>query len=179
LHQAADLIRAGGLIAYPTEAVYGLGCDPLDRLAVERLCLLKQRPLAAGLILIAADLAQLPGWIDPSDSEWQRLSEPTTVPTTWVVSAGPLAGQWITGGRKTVAVRISQHALASQLCEAVGGPLVSTSANRRGRRPARNSRSVRQWFGADIDLILPGPTGGGSRPSAIRVAASGAQLRSN
>jgi len=179
LRQAADLVRAGGLIAYPTEAVYGLGCDPFDRLAVERLCRLKQRPLKAGLILLAADLAQLPGWIDPGDTEWQRLAEVTAVPTTWVVKAGPLAGDWITGGRPTVAVRISQHALASELCEAVGGPLVSTSANRRGHRPARDCRSVRQWFGADIDLILPGPTGGGSRPSAIRVAATGEQLRSN
>ncbi|MGI9330364.1 MAG: L-threonylcarbamoyladenylate synthase [Gammaproteobacteria bacterium] len=179
LRQAADLLRAGGLIAYPTEAVYGLGCDPFDRLAVERLCRLKQRSLKAGLILIAADLAQLPGWIDPGETEWQRLSEVSAVPTTWVVKAGPLAGNWITGGRTTIAVRISQHALARELCTELGSPLVSTSANRRGRRPARDTRSVRQWFGADIDLILPGPTGGVSRPSAIRVAATGEQLRSN
>lgn len=177
IDRAAAVIRAGGIVAYPTEAVFGFGCDPGKRQSVSRLCELKQRPLSAGLILLAADLGQLPGWIDPDEDELGALLSETPVPTSWVVRAGPLAAPWITGGRDTLAVRLSRHALASELCEAAGGPLVSTSANRRGRLPARSAVTVRRQFGRAVDFVLGGPTGGGDKPSELRVAATGELLR--
>jgi L-threonylcarbamoyladenylate synthase len=177
LHQAAVAIHAGGIVAYPTEAVYGLGCSPANALAVRRLCELKQRSPRAGLILLAADLEQLPGWIDPDETELRALLSETAVPTTWIIQAGPLAADWITGGRRTVAVRLSRHELAGALCREAGGPLVSTSANRRGRPPARTALAVRSAFGSDVDCVLGGPTGRWARPSEIRVASTGERLR--
>jgi L-threonylcarbamoyladenylate synthase len=177
MRQAARIIRAGGLIAYPTEGVYGLGCRPDLVAPVARLLEVKGRPAAAGLILIAASPAQLAGWIAPTAAELRRLREPRAAPVTWVVTAGPLAPGWITGGRPTIAVRITRHPAAMALCQAAGMPLVSTSANRRGRPPARSALAVRRWFGRDIDLVVGGPTGGAPGPSEIRDAASGAVLR--
>ncbi len=173
---AAEVIRSGGVVAYPTEAVFGLGCDPRDHDAVRRILTLKDRPEAAGLILIAADREQLRDWIDPSDAEARRLAGGDRG-VTWVVTAGAATPSWITGGRATVAVRVIHHPVAAALCREAGMPIVSTSANRRGREPARNALAVRCAFGAAIDYVLTGATGGSERPSEIRDARTGAVLR--
>lgn len=177
VHRAAALLRAGGVVAYPTEGVYGLGCRPDDAAAVDRVLHLKGRPRAAGLILIAADLPQLAGYIAPTAEESARLAGPTPGPVTWVVTAGPKARSFVTGGRPTVAVRLVGHPLAAALCRAAGMPLVSTSANRRGCPPARTGLTARAWFGRRVDAVLGGPTGGAAGPSEIRDAASGRVLR--
>ena len=174
---AGEVLRAGGIVAYPTEGVYGLGCDPGQPDVVHRLCELKQRPIRAGLILIAARLQQLAGWIDPSEQELQRLLESPSEPTTWIVTAHPRAGYWITGHRPRIAVRLTSHPLARALCDSAGTALVSTSANRRGRRPALHSLQVRRWFGDDIEQVLGGQTGGLGAPTAIRDARDGMLLR--
>ena len=181
LRQAAAVIHAGGVLAYPAEGVYGLGCRPDDARAVHRLLELKQRPVSAGLILIAADWQQLEGWIEPTPAELQRLrfapGAAGSPPVTWVVQAGPWTPGWITGGRPTVAVRVTAHPVAAGLCLASGLPLVSTSANRRGKPPARSALAARLRFGAQLDLVVGGATGGGRGPSEIRSAASGNVLR--
>jgi len=178
LRQAGAVLRAGGVIAYPTEGVYGLGCRPDDAAAVAHLLWLKQRPVSAGLILIAASLDQLAGWIDPSPAEERRLRDRSDAPAlTWLTRAGPLTPDWITGGRATVAVRVTRHPVAAGLCRAAGLPLVSTSANRRGKPPARSALAVRAVFGAALDRVVGGATGGARGPSEIRVAATGAVVR--
>lgn len=177
VREAAAALRAGGIVAYPTEAVYGLGCDPSDHDAVERLCALKQRPVGAGLILIAADPAQLDGWVAPRDTEFARLSRKTGRVVTWVVTAADTCPYWITGGRDGVAVRITRHPVAAALCTAAGIPLVSTSANRRARPPARTALEVRRRFGSKIALVLAGRTGPQRQPSEIRDARTGRTLR--
>jgi len=178
LQRARTVLQTGGLIGYPTEGVYGLGCDPGDEAAVRRLCTLKQRPLSAGLILIAADARQLAGYIAPNERELARLlAAAGERAITWLIGAGPLTAPWITGGRDQVAVRITTHPMAAALCVAAGMPLVSTSANRRGRPPARSLLQLRRWFGAELDLILPGPTGAAAGPSEIRDAMTGRVLR--
>lgn len=173
---AAEVIRTGGVVAYPTEAVFGLGCDPLDHGAVRRILDLKDRPEAAGLILIAAGPEQLRNWIDPSDAEARRL-EGGDQGVTWVVTAGATTPRWISGGRTTVAVRVIRHPVAAALCREAGMPIVSTSANRRGREPARSALAVRCAFGDGIDYVLSDTTGGRERPSEIRDARTGAVLR--
>jgi len=176
IRRAAEAIRAGGIVAYPTEAVYGLGCDPANHRAVQRILALKRRLEAAGLIIIAADLEQLADWIDPDATEARRLREPGAL-VTWVVTAGPATPIWITGGRPTVAVRVTRHPVAAALCRAAHTPIVSTSANRSGCAPARSERAVRIAFGTTIDHVLTGPTGSAEQPSEIRLARSGAVLR--
>lgn len=178
LRHAAGVLHAGGVIAYPTEGVYGLGCRPDDGHAVEFLLKLKQRHMSAGLILIAATYAQLDGWIAPTPAEARRLlSSADRRPVTWLVTAGPLTPTWITGGRDAVAVRVTRHPVAAGLCAASGVPLVSTSANRSGKPPARSALAVRLRFGNQLDLIVGGSTGGHPGPSEIRDAASGKVVR--
>ncbi|MFW2404427.1 MAG: L-threonylcarbamoyladenylate synthase [Gammaproteobacteria bacterium] len=176
IRRAAAAIRAGGVVAYPTEAVYGLGCDPDDADAVQRILALKRRPESAGVILIAADVAQLSGWIAPTRAEAERLAAGDEG-VTWVVTAGAGAPTWITGGRDTIAVRITQHPVAAALCRSAGMPIVSTSANRSGKPPARDALSVRLALGAEVDCVLSAPTGGKQQPSEIRDARTGAILR--
>lgn len=177
LRQAARVVRQGGVIAYPTEAVFGLGCDPACEPAVRRILAIKGRPDRSGFILIAAEAAQLEGWIAAAPAEAARLAAPVAGAVTWVVTAGPRATPLLTGGRDTLAVRVTRHALAAALCRAAGTPLVSTSANRHGRPPARTTLEARSRLGAVVDLIVPGPTGGAARHSEIRDARTGTILR--
>lgn len=174
LRQAEKIINDGGIVAYPTEGVFGLGCDPDRHDAVLRILALKERPIAAGLILIAANRGQLDGWVNPSTDEERALSGARV---TWVVTADHRCPEWITGGRPTCAVRITQHPVAAALCLETGLPLVSTSANRRGHKAATSALAVRRLFGQHVDFVMPGMTGDATGPSEIRVARTGALLR--
>jgi L-threonylcarbamoyladenylate synthase len=178
LRRAARILGAGGVVAYPTEAVFGLGCDPGCEAALHRILAIKGRPARSGFILIASEPAQLEGWIAPTRAEQRRLGSAARVPVTWVVTAGPRVGALLSGGRPTVAVRITAHPLAAALCATAARPLVSTSANRHGRPPARTALEVRRRLGREVDLVLPGATGGRARPTEIREARTGRVLRS-
>jgi L-threonylcarbamoyladenylate synthase len=179
LRQAVQVLRAGGIIAYPTEAVYGLGCDPLQGATVQRLLALKQRPMDKGLILIASGWAQLePYLLPPTPAQRQRLFTTWPGPHTWVLPCHPEVPQWLRGAHDSLAVRITAHPVAAALCAAWGGPLVSTSANRSGLPPARSPLRVRQQFGDAIDYLLPGPLGDLANPTTIRDGVTGKVLRS-
>ena len=180
LDQAVAGLRAGGVIAYPTEAVWGLGCDPSNAAAVQRLLEFKQRPVEKGMILVAADILQLDGWVQldalPED---RRAAVLQSWPGahTWIVPAGPAAPRWITGEHSGVAVRISAPPLVASLCRAWGQPLVSTSANLAGEPPARTREALDPRLLARIDGLLDGSTGGLAQPTPIRDALSGQVLR--
>lgn len=177
LQSAVRVLRAGGVVAYPTEAVYGLGCDPLNRAAVERVLAIKQRPVEKGLILIASRFEQLAPFVQPPDEGvMQRLRETWPGPVTWLLPANPATPRWLRGRHHSLAVRVTAHPLAAALCSAFGGPVVSTSANASGRPPARSALQARLRC-PGIDLVLHGATGGLERPSAIRDAVTGATLR--
>lgn len=178
IEHAAQRLQAGGIIAYPTEAVYGLGCDPLNEAAVTRLLALKQRPSAKGMILIAAEEAQLAPFMATLPATMlQRLRQSWPGPVTWIVPATPTTPSWLTGDHDTIAVRVTAHPVAAALCRAFGGALVSTSANRSGEPPARAADVVQQQFGEQLDYILAGPLGGLSRPTRICDARTGAIIR--
>jgi L-threonylcarbamoyladenylate synthase len=179
IRRAATVIRAGGVVAYPTEAVWGLGCNPLDAAAVTRVLELKNRPMSMGLVLIAADAGQFEGWIEPLPPEAEaRLSASWPGPVTWVVPAQAWVPEWVHGGRGSLALRVTAHPQSAALCRAADMPIISTSANRSGRRPARSAAQVRRWFGGGVDFILGGATGGRERPSEIRDALTGRAVRS-
>ncbi len=178
LRAAARCIHGGGIIAYPTEAVYGLGCDPLDGDAVSRLLDLKQRPLAQGLILIGADYAQLAPYVGPvSGPVMKRVRASWPGPVTWLLPASPGVPYWLCGAHATIAVRVTAHPLAAALCRAAGHALVSTSANRHLRPPARNALQVERHLGAELDYVLTGRVGPRKHPSEIRDALSGRVVR--
>ncbi|AVJ19580.1 L-threonylcarbamoyladenylate synthase type 1 TsaC [Serratia sp. JUb9] len=167
------------VIAYPTEAVFGLGCDPDSEQALHKLLDLKQRPWEKGLILIAADYQQLLPYIDdsrltPSQRETMFASWPG--PVTWVIPAKPTTPRLLTGRFDSLAVRVSDHPLVQQLCREFGKPLVSTSANLSGQPPCRQAAEVLQQFGEGFP-VLPGNVGGRQNPSEIRDALTGEQIR--
>ncbi len=177
LREAARWLLAGGVVAYPTEAVWGLGCDPDDVAAVGHVLDLKRRTSAKGLILIAADASQLEGWVETCGPAWAQACATWPGFVTWVLPTDPSAPPWLTGGRDTLAVRVTAHPIAAALCRAFGGPLVSTSANLSGRPPARSALAVRRTFPTGIDLILSGALGGEPRPSPVIDGRTGRVLR--
>ena len=173
------ILRTGGIVAYPTEAVYGLGCDPGNPDAVSVLTTVKRRCARQGFILIAADLQQAIALIKMPEGQMGdtvRASWPGH--TTWVFPAGAGAPPWLTGVTDTLAVRVTAHPLAASLCRAFGSPIVSTSANLRGAPPAKTALEVREGLPAKtVDYILCGRVGGHLTPSEIRDARDGRVLR--
>ena len=171
-------LRAGGVLAYPTEAVFGLGCLPQHRAALERIVDIKRRSARKGLILVAATVAQALRHVVPLDDERMReVRASWPGPVTWVLPAQAWVDPLITGGRGSVAVRVTAHPVAAALCRVVGEALVSTSANLSGRPPARSALAVRRALGQRVDAVVPGRLGGASSPSTIRDGASGRILR--
>ena len=173
-------LHRGGVIAYPTEGVWGLGCDPHDEAAVMRLLALKQRDVAKGLILIASSEAQLAGFIDTASLAESQLVDVRASwpgPNTWIMPAAASAPRWITGDHAGIAVRVSAHPDVIALCMAFDGAIVSTSANLSGK-PAVHARDALDPRLLDrVDGVLDVETGGREAPSLIRDARSGAVLR--
>lgn len=179
LRLAQQVLSVGGVIACPTEAVWGLSCDPQNRWAVQRLLALKGRSPAKGLILVAANEQQLEFLLAGLEEDKRRaMSECWPGPSTWLVPHRGRVSAWIHGEHDTVAVRVSDHPVVAALCTAWGGPLVSTSANPAGCRPPRAGFQVRRYFGDLLDYILPGAVGDSCRPTQIRDLASGRIIRS-
>lgn len=175
---AVAALRAGGVVAYPTEAVYGLGCDPRDAAALERILALKGRPDSLGLILIASEFSQLAPFLAPLPPELEARATATWPgPVTWIWPCVPGLPAVLTGGRDTLAARVTAHAGAAALCHAFGGAVVSTSANRHGEPPARDAAAVRAAFPVGLDAVIDGPCGGHARPTEIRDVRTGAVLR--
>jgi len=177
IQQAARVVRNGGVIAYPTEAVWGLGCDPWDVDAVERLLALKDRPVHKGLIVVAADIEQFDFLLADLPEIWlARLAGSWPGPNTWLVPHQNRLPEWISGQHSSVALRVSDHPQVRALCR-LTGPLVSTSANPAGRPSARSRLRVEQYFPGQLDAVLGGALGGRKNPSLIRDLISGDVIR--
>ena len=177
---ALATLRGGGLIAYPTEGVWGLGCDPFDEAAVLRLLALKQRPVDKGLILVGGSTAQFDDLVD-----WNRLASSTRDdviaswpgPHTWIVPVTARVPRWITGAHDGVAVRVSAHPVVAALCNGYGGVLVSTSANVGGLPAPRTREELAMDIRAGVDVIVAGETSGLAQATPIRDARSGRVIR--
>jgi len=178
LRQAAGALHAGGVIAYPTETVYGLGCDPLNPDAISDLLSLKQRPLEKGMILIAANIDQLKSFIDVDDPELlDKLAQTTDCPTTWICPVRSSTPGWLSGHHNSIAARISRHPTVEQLCQQFGGAIVSTSANPAGLKPAYTPLNVRRYFNGQLDYIISGRCNPLAKPSRIVDISSGRVIR--
>ena len=178
--QAGICLRGGGVIAYPTEAVWGLGCDPFDAAAVRRLLTIKQRPAAKGMIVIAANFEQVQAhvrWTELPEARRADILATWPGPNTWLIPCQVHVPAWLRGEHDTLAVRVTGHAIAAGLCTAFGGVLVSTSANRSGEAPARALSELSSDLLAQLDGWVDGPTDGRAQPSTIRDARSGEVVR--
>lgn len=170
IQKACEVMSQGGVVAYPTEAVWGLGCDPFNEAAVQRLLAIKHRPEHKGLILVASSIEQIQPLLDGLSSvQRAELDATWPGPNTWLLpDPKNFIPRWIKGQHSSVAVRVSDHLLVKSLCERWGGPVVSTSANRSTALPARSKLKVMTYFGSNVDYILNGATGGADKPSTIR-----------
>lgn len=181
IQRTAHLLWGGAVVAYPTEAVWGLGCAPHNEQAVRRILSLKSRSVEKGLILVGSSMAQFDYLLQYLTQEQRNTMAATWPgPYTWLVP--DLADQvpdWIKGKFSSVALRVSDHPLVAGLCDAFGGPIVSTSANPQGLQPAMENWQVRRYFGKRVDVITPGVVGGNNKPSEIRDLLSGQIIRSN
>jgi len=173
---AAEVLRGGGVIAYPTEGVFGLGCLPNELTAVQRILDIKQRDPSKGLILIAAHPSQLDDWINLPDNACLPDPDPDS-PVTWIVSAADRVDPAVRGDNAGIAVRITSNPVAQAVCLCAQSPIVSTSANLSGQAVAEDQSSLRRQFGALVDYVVPGDCGPSSGPSEIRVLATGDVLR--
>jgi len=163
---ASQVVRRGGLVVYPTDTVYGLGCDPLNPQAVRRVFRVKGErrkplPVLASDVRQAERIAQIPlGVRRVVERFWPG-------PLTIVVPKRPILPGIVTYGVETVGVRVPNHQVALQLIKFSGGLLVGTSANKTGERPPRTVQEAIQQLGGEVDAYLDaGPTPGGV-PSTV------------
>lgn len=153
IRHAAHIVRQGGIIAYPTDTIYGLGCDPYNREAVEKISRIKQRPLSKQLILLASEIEQLRPLIQLSKAQEEMITQ-STEPTSWIVTATADAPPWLTADDGSLTIRITQHDEVQKLCSALGHAIISTSANISGKKPAKNSMELHKYFHNRIEKIL-------------------------
>lgn len=169
--RAVAVLDCGGVIAYPTEAVYGLGCDPFNPIAVERLLKLKKRSAAKGLILIASRWSQVEALCSELNEKQKTklINVKPEKPITWLVpDHQELVPAWVKGNHQKFALRISSHPVVSDLCDAYGGPIISSSANYAGERPIKSKLKLLKMSSRQIDYIVPGSLGSAPAPSEIR-----------
>lgn len=178
IESALEVLRRGGVIAYPTEAVFGLGCDPLFEDAVQKILQLKNRDVSKGLILVADSFETLRKWVEPiSAKRMDTVMATWPGPVTWLFPVASWVPKWVCGKHDTVAIRVSDHPLVKDLCELYQKPLISTSANPEGLAPAITADEVKNYFNETLDYIVQGKTGGLVKPTEIRNALTGEIVR--
>jgi len=177
IQKAAEVMAHGGVIAYPTEGVWGLGCDPWNVEAVFKLLKIKNRPWQKGLILVASNIEHIKPFLSELNAtQTERVCASWPGPHTWVIPNQSLP-RWLRGDHPSIALRVSNHPVVCELCDAAGGLIVSTSANPADKAPAKTALKVKCYFGDEIDYIVPGKLSGLSKPTTITDAVSGQQLR--
>ncbi len=177
--EAVQCIKDGYVVAYPTESVYGLGCDPMNANAVANLLKMKRRNLGKGFILVASNFDQVLPFIEPPPPlSLAQVLASWPGPVTWIFQASPYAPSWITGDHaSTIAIRVSAHPIIRAICDAYGKPIISTSANMAGEIPARCFDMVSMTFGEMVKMVVKGDVGALQKPTTIRDVVSGEILR--
>ncbi len=173
-------LTSGGVIAYPTESVFGLGCDPNNRHAVKRILRIKGRPQHKGLILVADSFSRLQMFIAPLSASQiltmqQSWGNPQK-PHTWIAPAAKHCPKWLTGRHQSIAIRVTSHPYTAKLCKDTGMALVSTSANQSGHHAAKTDKQCHHLFGHRV-RVLAGKTAGAKKPSTIQDLLTGKILR--
>jgi len=182
LTPAIDALKQGGVVAYPTESCFGLGCDPTNVDALQKILDLKQRDIAKGVILIAASLEQAQQYVNIDDSPLQQeILASWPGPNTWLLppktNLDKTLKQYLCGDFSLLAMRVTAHPIASLLCQQFGGAIVSTSANIATEPSAISTAQVIAAFGDKLDYIVDAPIGADTKPSTIRDGLSGKVLR--
>ncbi len=179
INRLSKAVEKGAVIAYPTDTIWGLGCHPMCAPAAIDIINIKQRGLEKGLILLSPELDYCKPYIseDIPKQSIRRLEKLYSYPVTWLVPASPQCPAWLTGDSDTIAIRISNHPFIVSICSAMHSPIVSTSANRRGKPSVRNALQARRKFSADLDHVVTGFSTGAGSASEIKSLESGRIFR--
>lgn len=178
LSEAVAILKSGGVIAYPTESCFGLGCDPMNQEAVGRILAIKKRAASQGVILIAGNIDQVNEYADLESAPLlESILASWPGPNTWLLAKRDAVPNWLSGEHTTIAMRLTAHQTSKQLCKSYGAAIVSTSANRHGRPALTDIDSLRAEMGSELDYIVDASIGGEAAPSLIRDATTGLQLR--
>ena len=174
-----DIINQGGVIAYPTESVWGLGCNPWNKKAVNKILSLKKRNSEKGFILVGSHISQFSPLVNilPT-AQKETLEDSWPGPHTWVIpDEMQWAPVWVRGRFNTVAVRVSRHPEIVSLCNALMQPIISTSANTTGKDALVDQNSVETSFSNTIDAIFSGTIGKHKKPTTIQDLFTGHTIR--
>lgn len=166
IRHAAHVIRSGGIIAYPTDTIYGLGCDPFNATSVARLNIIKQRALGKQFILLCGDIDQIRPLVFLNKAQENTITR-NNEPISWVVDAKPSAPSWLCSDDHTLTIRISRQSDVQRLCQALGHAIISTSANLSTKKPAQNALQLHKYFHFSVDKILTSNKNLNTKPSKI------------
>jgi len=166
VRRAAVIIRQGGVVVYPTETVYGLGCDPVDVDAARRICIIKGRA-DKPLPVACADIEAVKRIVHFSPAAERIAAQFWPGPLMLVLPAKVEYSIWITHGGSTLGVRVPDHAVARRLAKLSGGAVVSTSANKSGEPPPTSARAAMEQLGGEVDLVLDGGPSPLTQPSTV------------
>jgi L-threonylcarbamoyladenylate synthase len=177
INQANAWVQAGEVIAYPTEAIYGLGCDPFNQQAVEALLALKQRSVSKGLIILVSTWEQVWPLIgDVPAARFEAVKQTWPGPVTWIFPKSERVPAWLSGEHDGLAIRMTAHPVAHALCE--HAPLVSTSANLTGSHPAKTMDDLEDMLASGaVAGVVTGALGGRTAPSEIYQVLDGVRVR--
>lgn len=166
LFEFIESVKDGAIFAYPTEAVFGLGCDINNKYAIQKILSIKKRDVSKGLIVISDNLEKVRDLID--DDYFKILVDENSgsIPTTWLCPVSNLVLPEVTGGSKKIAIRITKHDTSKSLCKILDMPIISTSANIAGEDPITKKEDLK-FFLNDIDYIVDGEVGNNKKPSRI------------
>ena len=177
LKKIHEILVDGGVIAYPTESVFGLGCDPSNEQAITKILEIKKRTLEMGFVLLAPNIEIVSGWININNKQLKKFSRPLPRPTTYIVPASESAPKWL-AVKNTLAIRLSNDPFIKNICGLLGLPIVSTSANLHGEQPCKSAKRVQKIMGSQLDYIVFKKTGPFNNPSTIVDLISGKTIRS-
>ena len=167
-------LKDGEVVAYPTEGVWGIGCDPSNEEALKKLISLKKRSRGKGFILIGSELLHFKKYAEVEDNKTKLMSK-WPGPHTWIVPALEIS-PLLSGGKKTIALRLSEHKETVNICNAFGGAIVSTSANKEGDKTPSSPEEIKKIFPGI--KVMQGELGGLNKPSKIEDLVTGEVIRS-
>lgn len=179
LNRLSHAVMQGAVFGYPTDTIWGFGCHPLMAASVSRILQIKHRPAHKGLILLSSRLEYCKAYIDVAAELSQAIESPTNKPVTWLINASATCPAWLRGQHPTIAIRITDHPFVRALCDRLGSPLVSTSANRAGKSSVRNLIQLRKQFAGELDFMIAGYETGSGQQSEIKFLANGKTLRTS
>jgi L-threonylcarbamoyladenylate synthase len=165
---AAEAVLRGGVIAFPTDTLYGLGCSLFDVSAVEMVARLKRRDPSLAVISLIPEPRQVYGLaVDVSPVAERLIERHWPGPLSLIFRAAPIVPHRVRGAGGTVALRCPRHTLSQKLLDRIGGPVVASSANLSGQPPAETAEQVVRIFGNQLDLVIDGGPRRGGQPSTL------------